>query len=64
MALVAVTALLEYSDSFDSEDLKALFSKVLHEAKAQGLLNLAASENDGVSVECIRVGRICPEWLD
>jgi hypothetical protein len=64
MALVAVTALLEYQESFDAEDLQAMFSRILHDAKAQGLLNLAASENDGVAVECLSVGRICPEWRD
>lgn len=64
MAFVEVTAVLEYSDAFDFEDLQALLSKVLNEAKENGSLNLAASDNHGVGVQCISVGRICPEWRD
>jgi hypothetical protein len=64
MVQVAVTTLLEYADSFDAEDLRMMLSKVLNEANAQGSLSLPASENDGMAVECISIGRICPVWLD
>jgi hypothetical protein len=64
MAIAEVTLHLEFSDAFDAEDLRTLVDNALVSAKARGALNLPAGENNGTMVECERVGRISPVWLD
>lgn len=63
MAIAEVTVRLEYPETFDFEDLRAMFHALLDEAKAQGNLDLSASDSEtGEAIRCTSVGQIWPDW--
>ncbi len=58
---------LDYTESFDYEDLREIFHRVLDDALAQKRLDMRGEDNaetPATRIECIRIVRVCPDWVD
>jgi hypothetical protein len=67
MAKVDVSIELNFTESFDFEDLKAAVASALGDAISRGELDLQGGDNSstpGCIIECLTVGHVCAVWRD